>query len=98
MSFHRPNLRYIARQCGPREQEPLLRAALEYYSEGNVILYAPTVKSVDETVAVLSRRGLPVVGYHGQMDNARRQQNQEAFDVGRETHPGGHHRLRAGHQ
>jgi ATP-dependent DNA helicase RecQ len=82
MSFHRPNLRYIARQCGPREQEPLLRAALEFYNEGNVILYAPTVKSVDETVAVLSRRGLPVTGYHGQMDTGRRQQNQEAFMSG----------------
>jgi ATP-dependent DNA helicase RecQ len=82
MSFHRGNLRYIARECGPREHEPLVRAALEYYSEGNVILYAPTVKSVDETVAVLSRRGLPVIGYHGQMDTARRQQNQEAFMSG----------------
>jgi ATP-dependent DNA helicase RecQ len=37
---------------------------------------------VDETVGVLSRRGLPVVGYHGQMDTARRQQNQEAFMSG----------------
>src|SRR5580698_2285038 len=82
MSFHRPNLRYIARQCGPRELEPLVDAALEYYSEGSVILYAPTVKSVDETVAVLSRRGLPVIGYHGQMDTARRQQNQEMFMSG----------------
>jgi ATP-dependent DNA helicase RecQ len=82
MSFHRPNLRYLARQCGPREQEPLVDAALEFYSEGNVIIYAPTVKSVDETVAVLARRGLSVTGYHGQMDTARRQQNQEAFMSG----------------
>ena len=82
MSFHRPNLRYIAHQCGTREQEPLVRAALEYYNEGSVILYAPTVKSVDETVAVLSRRGLPVIGYHGQMDTGRRQQNQEMFMSG----------------
>src|SRR5579872_5926994 len=52
MSFHRGNLRYIARQCAPREHESLVRAALEYYDEGNVILYAPTVKSVDETVGV----------------------------------------------
>jgi ATP-dependent DNA helicase RecQ len=82
MSFHRPNLRYIVRQCGPREQDKLLAAALEHYTEGNVILYAPTVKSVDETEAVLSRRGLPVVAYHGQMDTKTRQRNQEIWMSG----------------
>src|SRR5208282_5016969 len=45
LSFHRPNLRYIVRECGPREQEKLLASALEHYTEGNVILYAPTIKS-----------------------------------------------------
>jgi len=82
LSFHRPNLRYIARQCGPREQDPLLYAALDYYTEGNVIVYAPTIKSVEETAALLSHRGLPVVAYHGQMDNTRRQKNQEAWMSG----------------
>ena len=81
-SFHRPNLRYIVRQCGPRERDPLLRAALEYYDEGNVILYAPTVKGVDETAAVLARRGLPVVAYHGQMNTREREKNQEAWMSG----------------
>jgi ATP-dependent DNA helicase RecQ len=82
MSFHRPNLRYIVRQCAPREQDKLLAAALEHYTEGNVILYAPTIKSVDETEAVLSRRGLPVVAYHGQMDTKTRQRNQEIWMSG----------------
>ncbi|MBZ5604236.1 MAG: RecQ family ATP-dependent DNA helicase [Acidobacteriia bacterium] len=82
MSFHRPNLRYIARECGPREQEPLLYAALDYYDEGNVIIYAPTVKGVEETAALLSHRGLPVVPYHGQMTNPARQKNQEAWMAG----------------
>jgi ATP-dependent DNA helicase RecQ len=82
MSFHRPNLRYIVRECGPRDQDRLLYAALEYYDEGNVIIYAPTIKAVEETAAVLARRGLPVVAYHGQMDNASRQKNQEAWMSG----------------
>ncbi len=82
LSFHRPNLRYVARQCGPREQDGLLYAALEYYHEGNVIVYAPTIKAVEETTALLSHRGLPVVAYHGQMDTARRQKNQEAWMSG----------------
>ncbi len=81
-SFHRPNLRYIVRQCAPRDHEALLRAALDYYREGNVILYAPTVKSVDEMAAVLGRRGLPVVAYHGQMNARERERNQEAWMSG----------------
>jgi ATP-dependent DNA helicase RecQ len=82
MSFHRPNLRYVVRQCAAREHESLLGAALEAYPEGNVIVYAPTVKSVDETATVLARRGLPVVAYHGQMDTAKRRENQEAWMSG----------------
>src|SRR5450631_2811177 len=64
MSFHRPNLRYMVRECAPREQDKLLAAALRWYSEGNVIVYAPTIKSVEETAAVLSRQGVPTVAYH----------------------------------
>jgi ATP-dependent DNA helicase RecQ len=82
LSFHRPNLRYIVHECGPREQDKLLAAALEWYSEGNVILYAPTVKSVEEIAASLGRKGVPIVPYHGQMDNAARQRNQEAWMAG----------------
>jgi ATP-dependent DNA helicase RecQ len=82
MSFHRPNLRYVIRECAPREQDGLVRAALDWYSEGNVIIYAPTIKSVEENTAVLQRRGLPAVAYHGQMSNADRQRNQEAWMSG----------------
>ncbi len=82
MSFHRPNLRYIVRQCAPKEQDKLFRAAIRYYSEGNVIVYAPTIRSVEETAAALGQRGLPVVAYHGQMDTAARQRNQEMWMTG----------------
>lgn len=82
MSFHRPNLRYIVRECGPKEQGKLLAAALEWYSEGNVILYAPTIRAVEELAATLDRQGVPIVPYHGQMDAAARQRNQEAWMAG----------------
>lgn len=82
MSFHRPNLRYIVRECGPREREKLLYAALDYYGQGNVIVYAPTIKGVEETAALLAHRGLPVVDYHGQMPTNVRQKNQEAWMSG----------------
>jgi ATP-dependent DNA helicase RecQ len=82
MSFHRPNLRYIVHECAAREQDGRLQTALEWYSEGNVIVYAPTVKSVEATAFVLERQGLPVVAYHGQMDNNTRRKNQEAWMTG----------------
>jgi ATP-dependent DNA helicase RecQ len=82
MSFHRPNLRYLIRECGPGEQDRLLDAALDWYSEGNVILYAPTIRSVEATAAELSARGVPAVPYHGQMDAKARQRNQEQWMTG----------------
>jgi ATP-dependent DNA helicase RecQ len=83
MSFHRPNLRYVLRQCGPGEQEKLLKAALEWYSgEGNVILYAPTIKAVEALTEKLARRGLGVVAYHGKMETAERSANQEQWMSG----------------
>ncbi len=82
MSFHRPNLRYIVRECATREQDRLLFSALEYYDQGNVIIYAPTVKSVEQTAALLSNKGWPAVAYHGQMTNSTRQNNQEIWMSG----------------
>lgn len=82
MSFHRPNLRYIVRECAAREQDGRLKTALEWYTEGNVIVYAPTVKAVEATAIALERQGLPVVAYHGQMDNHSRRRNQEAWMTG----------------
>ncbi len=64
MSFHRPNLRYIVRECGPREQEGLLHLALDHYldgDDGNLILYVPTIKATEEISAQLSARGIPTV-------------------------------------
>jgi ATP-dependent DNA helicase RecQ len=76
-SFHRPNLRYLVRECGSMEQRSLLVSALRNYGEGNAIIYSPTISKVEETVDFLGNHGITAVGYHAKMDNALRRRNQE---------------------
>lgn len=78
-SFHRPNLRYIVRECRPLEQMDLLVNALRRHAGSNVIVYSPTVARVSQTVDYLSRYGIEAIGYHGQMDSATRRRNQETW-------------------
>jgi ATP-dependent DNA helicase RecQ len=81
-SFHRPNLRYLVRLCAGTEQSSLLRAAIDWYDEGSIIIYAPTIKAVEATAADLNRRGIAAIAYHGQMDNDVRRSNQESWMTG----------------
>jgi ATP-dependent DNA helicase RecQ len=77
-SFHRPNLRYLVREChDDLEQSALLVTALRQYPEGNVIVYSPTINKVEETVDFLEDQGISAVGYHAKMQNADRRRNQE---------------------
>ena len=78
-SFHRPNLRYLVRECNSFEQTSLLMTALGEYSEGNVIVYSPTINRVEETVDFLEDQGIAAVGYHAKMENAERRRNQERW-------------------
>jgi ATP-dependent DNA helicase RecQ len=78
-SFHRPNLRYIVKECAARTQSGLLVDALRNYADSNVIVYAPTIKRVGETVALLEAEGIPAVAYHGRMDPDARRTNQERW-------------------
>jgi ATP-dependent DNA helicase RecQ len=78
-SFHRPNLRYVVRQTMEPEQQQLLIRALHNYREGNLIVYAPTIARVEETVDLLQESGLAAVGYHAKMDTAERRRNQERW-------------------
>ncbi len=78
-SFHRSNLCYIVRECNAVEQPAMLVNALHHYSEGSVIVYAPTINKVEETVDFLEDQGLPAAGYHGKMDSATRKRNQERW-------------------
>src|SRR3984885_8588646 len=78
-SFHRPNLRYIVRECESGTQETLLLRALRAYGDSNVIVYAPTIRTVEETVDFLEGKGIPAIAYHGQMDGEDRRRNQEKW-------------------
>jgi ATP-dependent DNA helicase RecQ len=78
-SFHRPNLRYLVRQCDSVEHTALLVTALRHYDEGNVIVYSPTINKVEETVDFLEDQGIAAVGYHAKMDASDRRRNQERW-------------------
>jgi ATP-dependent DNA helicase RecQ len=78
-SFRRPNLRYIVRQCDARTQNELLLRAVKQVSDGSVIVYAPTVARVGDTVDFLEENGIAAIGYHGQMESGARRVNQEKW-------------------
>ena len=78
-SFHRANLRYVVKECSAQMQSHLLVRALRNYSGSNVIIYAPTIKRVEESVEFLAAQGIAAIGYHGKMDNATRRRNQEKW-------------------
>jgi ATP-dependent DNA helicase RecQ len=78
-SFHRPNLRYVVKECNANSQQQLLVRALKNYDDGNVIVYSPTIARVEETVDMLEEHGIPAVGYHGKMEAAERRRNQERW-------------------
>jgi ATP-dependent DNA helicase RecQ len=78
-SFHRPNLRYVVKETGANSQAQLLVRALKDTTEGNVIVYSPTIARVEETVDMLEEQGIPAIGYHGKMQNDERRRNQERW-------------------
>src|SRR5271169_2628809 len=78
-SFHRPNLRYLVRECEGYEQMELLVRGLRSYAGSNVIVYSPTINRVEETVDFLEENDIPAVGYHGKMGSEERRRNQERW-------------------
>jgi ATP-dependent DNA helicase RecQ len=78
-SFHRPNLRYVVKACDGRSQPDLLVSALRSYTDGNIIVYAPTIAKVEATADFLQEKGIPAIAYHGQMETDQRRQNQERW-------------------
>ncbi|HKV49377.1 MAG TPA: RecQ family ATP-dependent DNA helicase [Candidatus Acidoferrales bacterium] len=81
-SFNRPNLRYIVRETNSRTQGELLLRALRRHEGASLIVYSPTIKRVDETVAFLSEQQITAIPYHGKMDAASRQANQARWTNG----------------
>ncbi|PYU87485.1 MAG: RecQ family ATP-dependent DNA helicase [Acidobacteria bacterium] len=78
-SFRRSNLRYIVRQCDARTQNELLLRAVTQVSDGSLIVYAPTIARVGDTVDFLEENGIAAVAYHGQMQSSARRENQEKW-------------------
>jgi ATP-dependent DNA helicase RecQ len=78
-SFHRSNLRYIVKECEGNTQTAALMSALQHHDGSNIIIYAPTIAKVEETVALLEERGIPAIGYHGKMNADTRKRNQERW-------------------
>ena len=78
-SFHRPNLHYVIKECNGQQQSSLLLKALREYANANVIVYAPTINKVEETVDFLEEHGISAIAYHGKMDSDLRRENQERW-------------------
>ena len=78
-SFHRPNLSYVVKQCDARSQPQILVEALRKHAAESVIVYAPTIARVEETVDFLEEQGIAAIPYHGRMDAATRRRNQEMW-------------------
>ena len=58
-SFHRANLRYVVHQCEKGTQRACCLPPLRAYEGESVIVYAPTIASVEETVDFLADRRHP---------------------------------------
>src|ERR1700719_1239010 len=78
-SFQRHNLRYHVKECDSKNQPRLLLRAVEQYARSNIIIYAPTITRVEETVAFLQENGIAAIEYHAKMGNAARRKNQERW-------------------
>lgn len=78
-SFHRANLRYVFKECDYVSQLELLERSLRNCPEGAIIVYAPTIARVEQTVDWLEGQGISAIAYHGQMEAEARRRNQERW-------------------
>ncbi len=64
----------------PADRNPdVLLNALRNHAGENVIVYAPTIAKVEETVDFLEEHGIPAIAYHGKMPADVRRRNQERW-------------------
>jgi len=80
-SFYRPNLRYLVRECTRTEQEAILLDSLRSLEEGSAIVYASTIKRVEQIQGFLKENKIDAVAYHGKMDSAERRKNQQLWSA-----------------
>jgi len=78
-SFHRANLRYVVEECDKTNHRKRLLKGLRAYTGESVIVYAPTIRLVEETVDFLGEHNIAAVPYHGSMETPERRRNQERW-------------------
>ena len=64
-------------RCAKSSQPSATRAG--FHANSNVIVYAPTIAKVEETVDFLEESGISAIAYHGKMDADSRRRNQERW-------------------
>jgi ATP-dependent DNA helicase RecQ len=77
--IYRENLHYRVQQVTREDEklEHLLRVLQAV--DGAVIVYAATVKAVEQVHEALAAQGLPVARYHGRLSASERQAQQDSF-------------------
>ena len=83
VSFYRKNLRYIVKECDKQTHSTLFMKSVRQYEGSHVIVYAPTISQVEDTVESLKENGFSAIGYHGKMDGRTRAKNQEMWMSGK---------------
>ena len=83
MGVHRPNLSYRVMPVSDDADKQHQLIDVLRRAEGATIVYAATVRHVQELAALLNRNGVTAVWYHGRMRAADRGEAQDAFMSGR---------------
>jgi ATP-dependent DNA helicase RecQ len=76
---HRPNLSYLVRPVTSDTDKQRQLVELVRGLAGAAIIYAATVKHVEQIHALLRQEGVPAVSYHGRMRASERAAAQDAF-------------------
>jgi ATP-dependent DNA helicase RecQ len=80
---HRPNLYYAVHPASTdSDKQQALLAAIRRMT-GATIVYAATIRHVDELMDLFRQEGVPAVSYHGRMRASDRAEAQDAFMSGR---------------
>lgn len=81
--FYRPNLKLTTIPLADDDGKHTELTRLIDVADGSGIIYAATVKAVNELVEVLQARGVDVLPYHGRLTPKTRVENQERFMRGK---------------
>jgi ATP-dependent DNA helicase RecQ len=76
---HRPNLSYLVHPVASDTDKQRQLLELVHGLDGAAIVYAATVKHVEQIHALLRQEGVPAVSYHGRMRASDRAAAQDAF-------------------